>query len=124
QPAGPSVLFRLPTRAFQILIPFVTGLSRGAFRYEYATVAYSSTGQPFWTNLYTGDQSFVLEASAIAVNEGRVYVAGNSSQQWTSDSYFSTIAYFAAAAPLWTNDYQSGAFNLTITQLTYHHPPS
>jgi Beta-propeller repeat len=84
---------------------FVTGGTIGSGgRGAYATVAYSGTGAPLWTNLYEGpggDSS----AHAIAVDSSsRVFITGQSSVDFYGLAYV-TVAYSGAGAPLWTNRY-------------------
>jgi hypothetical protein len=57
---------------------YVTGYSAGSAGYEdYGTVAYSSVGVAWWTNLYNGPGNRHDRAAAIAVDgNGNVYVAG------------------------------------------------
>jgi len=71
--------------------------------YDYLTLGYSSAGVPLWTNRYhPGNFS---RASAIAVGtSGNAFVTGLSDPAAGSPDY-STVAYNAAGAPLWTNRY-------------------
>ncbi len=58
---------------------FVTGYSsyRSGTNSAFATVAYSSSGVPLWTNRYDGPGNYMDQASAIAVDgSGGVYVSG------------------------------------------------
>jgi hypothetical protein len=77
----------------------VTGQSFGSGGYyDYATVAYSGTGVPLWTNTFNRDNSSAAQASAVAVDgSGNVYVTG------ASGSIFGTIAYSSMGVPRWTN---------------------
>jgi uncharacterized delta-60 repeat protein len=84
----------------------VTGGSYGSGSgYDYATLKYSSAGEPLWTNRYTefvgaGDSAF-----AVAVdNSGNVIVTGYSIGGGLSEDY-ATIKYSSAGVPLWTNRY-------------------
>jgi formylglycine-generating enzyme required for sulfatase activity len=84
---------------------YVTGMSQGgASGWDYATVAYASTGIALWTNRYAGSGSGWDIARAAAVDEsGNVYVTGNSVN---GDGYdYVTVAYSGAGVPLWTNHY-------------------
>ena len=84
----------------------VTGRSSGTPWYEYATVKYSGTGVPLWTNLYgdSGDD----QASALAVDgSGNVFVTGASGSGGSYD--YATIKYSGAGVPLWTNRYNGPA---------------
>lgn len=89
---------------------FVTGAATaGGGDFDYATVAYSSTGVPLWTNSYNGPGNTNDVATAIAVDSsGNVLVTGYSSDITGKFSY-ATIKYSGAGVPLWTN-----YFNETI----------
>jgi hypothetical protein len=70
---------------------FVTGYSYNseATSYDYATIAYSQTGIPLWTNRYGGPGSTYDRALAIAADQnGNVYVTGGPN--------FATIRYSKA----------------------------
>jgi hypothetical protein len=85
---------------------FVTGYSYDGYP-DYATIAYSNTGTPLWTNRYSGP-GFSDSASAIAVNsDGNVFVTGFSenSQTYPYNRDYATVAYSGAGIPLWTNRY-------------------
>ncbi len=84
---------------------FVTGYSRGTNAYvtTFATIKYSSTGAPLWTNGYNG-QAISGNATALAVDgSGNVVVTGSSSNG-TNQNY-ATIKYSSAGMPMWTNRY-------------------
>jgi hypothetical protein len=89
---------------------YVTGYgARAGSGYDYATVAYSSTGAIVWTNLYDGPGNTNDYAQALGVgSSGNVYVTGYS---WGAGSFydFLTIAYSSAGVPLWTNRYNGPA---------------
>jgi hypothetical protein len=92
---------------------FVTGQSHGYNWYDSATIAYSSSGVPLWTNCYNGSGANSDYTIAIATDKsGNVLVAGES---WDGSSWNAvTIKYSAAGVALWTNLYnvpgwQSGA---------------
>jgi len=92
---------------------YVTGSSRGSgTRLEYATVAYSSTGAPLWTNGYAGTGNYDDSPKALVANGGHVYVTGSCSGLGSFFDY-STLAYSAAGAPLWTNRYRGFDTGLT-----------
>jgi hypothetical protein len=85
---------------------FVTGYSYNGYS-DYATIAYSNTGIPLWTNRYSGPGYFDF-ASAIAVNNvGSVFVTGysESSTTYPYNRDYATVAYSGAGMPLWTNRY-------------------
>lgn len=83
---------------------FVTGYSWNAFAEDYATVAYSSTGVPLWTNRYGGSLTSMDVAYALAADStGNVIVTGSSSAG--AGSGYLTIKYSGAGTPLWTNRY-------------------
>lgn len=87
---------------------YVTGHSGGNFlRPDMATVAYSSQGQPLWTNRYDGPPGSSDAGEAIAVddNTGQIYVAGWS-DNGTGYRFVMLLAYSAAGVPLWTNAFQ------------------
>jgi len=89
---------------------YVTGYSRGGGTgYDYATLAYSNTGTPLWTNRYDGPGHTNDYAQALAVgSDGTVYVTGYS---WGADSFYDylTLAYSSGGVPLWTNRYNGPA---------------
>jgi hypothetical protein len=74
---------------------------------EFATVAYSSSGVPLWTNLFNEPGSNDSEPRAIAVDRsGTVFVTGFSTSTDTNSSTdAATIAYSAAGVWLWTSFY-------------------
>ncbi len=84
---------------------FVTGDSAG---HDYATIAYSSTGSPLWTNRYTGSTGSDDRATALAMDsQGSVFVTGYSDTSGAPD--YVTIKYSGAGVPLWTNRYNGPA---------------
>jgi hypothetical protein len=85
---------------------FVTGFSYFGYA-DYATLAYSNTGTPLWTNRYSGPGNYD-NASAIAVNNaGTVFVTGFSegSTTYPYNRDYATVAYSSAGVRLWTNRY-------------------
>ena len=68
---------------------------------DYATIKYSSSGVPIWTNRYNGSSNWGDDiAWAVAVDGSNdVIVTGN------SQNHYATIKYSSAGAPLWTNRY-------------------
>ena len=86
----------------------VTGRSRSLDGdYDYATVAYSSSGIPLWTNRYGAEG--IDAAVAIAADAGgNIFVTGYSTNSATtnqSDYDWVTIGYTPSGTPLWTNRY-------------------
>jgi len=80
--------------------------------YDYATVAYTSSGVPIWTNRFGGNGpgSTDDEARAVAVDtNGNIYVTGSSMLSSNTRSDFVTIAYSSIGLPLWTNLYNGPA---------------
>ena len=71
---------------------------------EIATLKYSSTGLPLWTNRYHGPSGSDYVYAVAADSSGNVFVAGGSVGIGTSDDYV-TIKYSSAGIPLWTNRY-------------------
>jgi uncharacterized delta-60 repeat protein len=86
---------------------FVTGYSYGVGSgYNFATIKYSGTGLPLWTNRYNGPKNGNDYATAIAVDySGGVFVTGRSTA--TNGNYdYATIKWSNAGVPLWTNRYK------------------
>jgi uncharacterized delta-60 repeat protein len=85
---------------------FVTGTAPGSSdNSDYATIAYSNSGIPLWTNLYNGGASSFDYPFAIAVDSsGNVFVTGASTGSGGFFDY-ATIKYSSAGVPLWTNRY-------------------
>ncbi|HRZ58705.1 MAG TPA: hypothetical protein P5525_24965, partial [Candidatus Paceibacterota bacterium] len=74
---------------------------------DWATIVYSSSGVPLWTNRYDAAQRDDY-AVAVAVDAvGNAYVTGFSFS--TSSCGYLTIAYSSAGMPLWTNRYDGPA---------------
>ena len=73
----------------------------GNFNWDFATIKYSSTGVPLWTNRYSGSANGD-EALAVTVDaDGDVIVTGDSG----GPADFVTVKYSSAGVPLWTNRY-------------------
>jgi hypothetical protein len=85
----------------------VTGRSTGSgLSFDYATIKYSSSGVPLWTNRYDGAGEGGDYATAVAVDGSRnVIVTGYSYSNNYADSEFVTIQYSNEGVPLWTNRY-------------------
>jgi hypothetical protein len=92
----------------------VAGWSTGNdSNYDYATIKYSKTGAPLWTNRYSGPVTGGDWATAVAVNDsGAVFVTGESTGIGGA-SDFATIAYSSAGLPLWTNRYNHTGTNFS-----------
>ncbi len=93
---------------------FVTGTSFTGTNYYFATVGYSATGVPLWTNRYNRPGGSDDRAIAIAVDgRGNVFVTGQSCTKFNStvfsDHRYATVAYSSAGTPLWTNLYNGSS---------------
>jgi hypothetical protein len=89
---------------------FVTGISYGdGTGFDFATVAYSNTGTPLWTNRFNGDGNDWDGARGIASDtNGIIFVAGYSPTVLGGPAHYATIAYSNSGLPLWTNIYSGG----------------
>jgi hypothetical protein len=84
----------------------VTGYSVGSGRYfDYATIKYSSTGVPLWTNLYNGSGNGNDYANALVVGGSNDVIVTGFSTNNASGYDYTTIKYSSAGVPLWTNRY-------------------
>jgi len=73
--------------------------------YNYATIKYSASGLPLWTNRYNGPGNGDDVARAVAVDcDNNVIVTGWSLGNGSSSDY-ATLKYSSAGVPLWTNRY-------------------
>lgn len=89
---------------------FVTGYSIGiSGYYEYATLKYSNSGQPLWTNRYSGAGIGHSAATSLAVDKsGNVFVTGEVTG--ASGNYdYATLKYSSSGALLWVNGYNGPA---------------
>ena len=88
---------------------FVTGSSTNGSDFDYATIKYSDTGVPIWTNRYDGSGNGHDQATGVAGGgNGNVFVTGASLRGHSiyGDLYdYATVAYSGAGMPLWTNRY-------------------
>jgi hypothetical protein len=91
---------------------FVTGYSGASGGgNDYATIKYSNTGVPVWTNLYNGPANGTDGASAIALDtDGNVLVTGVARGNGSLADY-ATIKYSNAGLSLWTNYYNGPGNN-------------
>jgi len=84
---------------------FVTGYSVGSgsgSAYAFATIKYSNSGVPLWTNRY-GELNSSAMAYAMAVgSNGNVMVTG---ALIVDNSDYATVAYSSAGSALWANRY-------------------
>ena len=89
---------------------YVTGWSKGnGTNYDYATVAYDSTGDQLWASRYNAPADFHDYAQAIAVNSvGNVFVTGRSEGRRTSYDY-ATVAYDSYGNQIWASRYNGPA---------------
>jgi hypothetical protein len=88
---------------------YVTGSSATSeYSSDFATLAYSSTGTPLWTNRWNTTGTNGGSANAIAVDSsGNVIVAGWVFVGiWGGPREYAVIAYSATGTPLWTNLYR------------------
>lgn len=100
-------------RAFAIAVDcagnvYVTGSSDGgASGFDYATVAYDSSGNQLWVARYNGPGNSADNARAIAVDSaGNVYVTGESARGASADYVdYATVAYDSSGNQLWVARY-------------------
>jgi hypothetical protein len=87
---------------------YVTGYSVGSTStsYDYATVAYDSSGTELWVRRYNGPANGYDSARAIAADSvtGNVYVTGRSYGVATNSDY-ATVAYDSSGTELWVRRY-------------------
>jgi hypothetical protein len=85
----------------------VTGSSSGGGNNYpgYATVKYSSTGVPLWTNRYDGSANSQDKANAVAVDGSNNVVVTGTSTIIDNSFDWVTIQYSSAGVSLWTNRY-------------------
>ena len=85
---------------------FVTGYSPvlGGAPPHYATLAYSGSGMPLWTNIYSGAVADDQPSAILVDARGNVCVTGFSVGIGTGSDY-ATICYSTTGLPLWTNRY-------------------
>jgi len=84
---------------------YVTGVSWGEDRYDYATIKYYPNGDTAWVRRYNGPGNSYDHAYAIAVDgSGNVYVTGES---WDSGTYwdYTTIKYYSNGNTAWVRRY-------------------
>ena len=101
---------------------YVTGFSTDSANWtDYATIKYSTTGVPVWTNLFNGQGNNIDQAVSLAVDgSGNVYVTGFSTGSGGKYDY-ATIKYSGPQQPfrfVTTGDYlgfTDQQFRLTLT---------
>jgi len=92
---------------------FVTGYSWGSNAEDYATIKYSNSGVPMWTNHYNGLGNSTDAARDIIVDStGDVYVTGYSFGASTVD--YATIKYSNAGATIWNRKFYGGGMSRAI----------
>jgi uncharacterized delta-60 repeat protein len=82
--------------------------SGGGTLSDWLIIKYSGAGIPLWTNRYNGPSNLDDFAGGVAVDRsGNVFVTGysRSSVSFPYDEIYTTIAYSAAGAALWTNHF-------------------
>ncbi len=73
---------------------------------DYATIKYTGSGVPVWTNLYNGPGNWIDSARALAVDaNGNVVVTGGSFYSGGQNAAWGTVAYSSSGVPLWTKLY-------------------
>jgi hypothetical protein len=74
---------------------------------EFATVAYSISGAPLWTNLYDGLDPPGSQSRGLVVGANGEFVVNGDAINTNGDETcsFVTIAYSSSGIPLWTNSY-------------------
>lgn len=82
----------------------VAGESFDGVSTDYATIKYSPSGVPLWTNRYHGPGGYSTPGAIAADGSGNVFVTGASADELFAIDY-ATVAYSGAGVPLWTNLY-------------------
>jgi hypothetical protein len=85
----------------KVFVTGYTGFIGTNFYYDYATLAYSTDGQPLWTNMFDGPAGTDDRAQAVAVDSsGNVLVTGAST---ATNGYhdYATLSYSGAGQLLW-----------------------
>jgi hypothetical protein len=87
---------------------YVTGWSYGnGSNYDYATIAYNSTGKELWVARYNGPNNYFDVADDISVgSSGNVYVTGQTYGNSIKSNY-TTIAYDKNGSELWVRKYNN-----------------
>jgi hypothetical protein len=79
---------------------------------DYATIKYSATGAPLWTNRYSGPGDPYDGATAVAVDGGGNVIVTGYSESGSGYIDYVTFKYSAAGVPLWTNHYDGPAHDV------------
>jgi hypothetical protein len=93
---------------------FVSGSSWNGSNYGLATLAYSNSGVPLWTNRYDAG-GLSAQPCALAVSrDGNIFVIGSTFRPGVgpgglpSGERFATVAYSGNGTALWTNSFLGG----------------
>jgi len=93
---------------------FVSGTAGNGSNFGFATVAYSNTGTPLWTNRYDAGLRSASPASLAIGRDGNIFVTGSTYMQPSDPERspfgfkFATVAYSGSGAALWTNSFSEG----------------
>jgi hypothetical protein len=91
---------------------FVGGSYSSVTNYSFATVAYSNTGRPLWTNRYDIEAHSAQPSGLTVGRDGTVFVTGYTyvpaGGGGGTDSKFATVAYSNNGVALWTNIFSEG----------------
>jgi len=81
------------------------------FRYQYATIKYSSSGAQKWVRTYLGPGCISSKANDIAIdNQNNIYVTGQSYDSTSATYYdYATIKYDSAGVQQWVARYNGPA---------------
>jgi uncharacterized delta-60 repeat protein len=102
----------------------VTGYSTGTgYHTDYATIKYSGSGGPLWTNRYSGPAVAFGDdvAAAVVVDGSNNVVVTGSSPAIGGDPDYATVKYSSSGVALWTNRYSGGYGNNYAQQVKVDH---